>query len=143
MDIDPNELPLGFLLNTVGRLIFEETRCRIDGIGIDVIELGILWLVEMCPGQLQADYARYQRRDGTTFGRYVDKLEEKGFLARASIPGDRRAKALNVTEAGKALLSQAKTCVAEAESSIVDPHAADVAQLRAFLHHCLTRQESR
>jgi MarR family transcriptional regulator, transcriptional regulator for hemolysin len=104
MNIDPEQLPLGFLLNTVGRHILAETEQAVAGLGLSVVELGILWLIDLDEGRTQVEYAQFQKRDLTTFGRYVDALEAKGQLRRSSVAGDRRAKSLWLTDQGRALL---------------------------------------
>lgn len=101
------DLPLGFLLNTVGRLMAEQTAGALRPMDLDPPQLGILWLVQQWPGQTQRCYARFQRRDASTFGRYVDELERKGFLRRIKSTSDRRALALELTEAGLQLLQSA------------------------------------
>jgi DNA-binding MarR family transcriptional regulator len=95
-----DRLPLGFLLNTVGRLVAEQTAQALRSLDLDPPQLGILWLVAEWPGQTQRCYARFQRRDASTFGRYVDELERKGLLRRIKSSTDRRALALELTDAG-------------------------------------------
>ena len=134
MDVDPARLPLGFLLNTLGRLVLEETQEQLAGADVGVIELGILWLVDLAPGHLQSDYARFQHRDVTTFGRYVDKLEDKGLILRNAVPDDRRAKALSLTRKGQALLRQLRKRAEKAEKAVVGGESeAMLTRVKAFL----------
>ena len=133
MDQDRNGLPLGFLMNTVGRLIFEATHQRMDGMPVDVIELGILWLVDLYPGRQQSDYARFQRRDVTTFGRYVDKLEAKGFLSREPVKGDRRAHALHITKTGSIVLEEGRVQAVAAQEEVIGPCNVRVTNTRDLL----------
>lgn len=132
-DIASGELPLGMLLNTIGRLVFEETHRRLSGMEVDVIGLGILWLVDSAPGQLQSEYARFQKRDQTTFGRYVDKLEGKALLVRTPVPDDRRARKLELTSKGREVLTEGKRRAHAAEAAIVGPPSPDLMQVRRFL----------
>jgi len=133
MDIDPDDLPLGFLLNTLGRLLYEETHNRLAGSEVDVIELGILWLIDLRPGRLQTEYARFQHRDATTFGRYIDKLEAKRLVLRETIPGDRRAKGLRITAAGRRVLRQGKNEAIDAEQAVLRMTDAERKALRKLL----------
>ena len=133
MENERSDMPLGFLLNTVGRLIFEETNTRMQGFGVEVLELGILWLVDLYPGCQQSEYARFQRRDATTFGRYVDKLQHKGLLKRQALEGDRRAHSLVVTPKGKAVLAQGRKKVKAAQEAVVGPQSARITEISGFL----------
>jgi len=143
MDGQPTNMPLGFLLNTVGRLIFEETKARMKDAPVEVIELGILWLVDLYPHRQQSDYARFQRRDATTFGRYVDKLEQKGLLSRHAVIGDRRAYALALTGEGQAVLAEGRATVATAQAAIIGPENARISEISDFLTGILASAEDR
>jgi len=140
METSHKDLPLGFLINTVGRLIFEETQRHMDGMQVEVIELGILWLVDAFPGRQQAEYARFQRRDATTFGRYTDKLEGKGLLARDAVAGDRRANALVLTSQGRAVLAEGRKRVYAAQAAVIGPKTATVDEISDFLTGVLASQ---
>lgn len=126
-------MPLGFLLNTIGRLVFEETSRRMQQLDVEVIELGVLWVVDLYPGRSQVEYAKLQRRDQTTFGRYVDKLEAKGFLARNVVLGDRRAYSLAVTATGKALLKECRMQVYAAQETVVGAYDNRLSEIAGFL----------
>ncbi|MEQ9258103.1 MAG: MarR family winged helix-turn-helix transcriptional regulator [Roseovarius sp.] len=138
MDIDPEDLPLGFLLNTVGDILRSETQTRMTGAALGVVELGILWLIDLAPNHRQAEYARFQRYDVSTYGRYIDKLEAKGFVARHSVADDRRAHALALTEAGRQALAEGKARALAAERAVIGELAGE-AQLRAALTELLRR----
>jgi DNA-binding MarR family transcriptional regulator len=133
MDIDPKELPLGFLLNTLGSAILDETKARLEDSPVEVIELGILWLIDLAPGHRQGEYARFQHRDVTTFGRYVDRLESKGFIRRKAVSGDRRAWALHLTRSGNAVLADGKQQSRSVERRLTRSTDTEVAQVKRFL----------
>lgn len=141
MDVDPEQLPLGFLLNTLGRLLFEETQRALAGLDADVPGLGILWLVSLDPGRPQSAYARFQHRDLTTFGRHVDRLETAGLLRRLPVTGDRRAHALDLTEAGRAVLAEGRARAGRAEARITGAQAAEVAGIKRLLASILRSNE--
>jgi DNA-binding MarR family transcriptional regulator len=119
MEIDARQLPLGFLLNTLGRRVREETEKALAGWTIGVVDLGILWLLALQPGRPQADYARYQKLDLTTFGRHVDHLEKQGFLVRRPLEHDRRAKSLTLTKSGQQALEKGRRKINDVEARIV------------------------
>lgn len=141
MKIDPKELPLGFLLNVLGSEILDETKSQIAELPIDVIELGILWLIDLAPGHRQSEYAHFQHRDLTTFGRYVDRLEAKGFVRRKPVPGDRRAWALHLTGEGKKILTTGKRFAYLAETSLIKGSSVRLAQVKSFLVEQLQAKE--
>jgi MarR family transcriptional regulator, transcriptional regulator for hemolysin len=109
------EMPLGFLLNTAGRLILEQTVYALRDVGVDPPQLGVLWLVDSRPGETQTVYARLQKRDATTFGRLVDRLEAQGLIRRGNTPDDRRAHLLELTAAGQKVLVAGKKKAMEIE----------------------------
>ena len=114
MRISSQDLPIGFLVNTAGDKIRETTARELEGLNISVMELGVLWLIDLEPDQTQATYARFQRRDLTTFGRIVDKLERKQFVERKPFTGDRRAYRLSLTNQGKEILKIGKEAALKA-----------------------------
>lgn len=118
MEISNSDLPLGFLVNTVADQIREATKCALDGLDITVVELGVLWLIDLSPGETQASYARFQRRDLTTFGRIVDKLESQQFLRRNCFADDRRSNHLSLTEQGRAILKVGKKIALKTERDL-------------------------
>jgi DNA-binding MarR family transcriptional regulator len=141
MNLDPQELPLGFLLNTIGRLVLEETEAALEGQEIGVVELGILWLISLDPDRPQAEYARYQKRDVTTFGRYVDRLESKGFLRRVPQSNDRRVKALSISPSGLKVLNDGRRKVLDAEARVLSAAPELGAPLKDLLVRLLTKME--
>jgi DNA-binding MarR family transcriptional regulator len=106
MTVSPDALPLGFLINTVGRLMNAEASGLFAKRGLDPVSVGVLWTVGLMPGRTQRDYAAFQARDVTTYGRFVDRLSQKGLIARHEVPGDRRAWSLKLTKEGEALLAE-------------------------------------
>lgn len=137
------DLPLGFLINTVGRLIFEETQRQMDGMHVEVIELGVLWLVDAYPGCQQSDYAQFQRRDATTFGRYADKLERKGLLVRKNAKDDRRAHALFITQEGAVVLAEGRARAETAQEAVIGPKTAQISAISKFMTDVLAAKGGR
>jgi DNA-binding MarR family transcriptional regulator len=69
----------------------------------------------------QQRLAERQGVDRTTMVAVVDELERAGAVERRRHPRDRRAYALHLTPAGRRLLSRARTAVARAESTFLEP----------------------
>ncbi len=117
MIVTASDLPLGFLINTIGRLLNERAKELFHKHSLDPVLLGVLWTVNLLPGRTQRQYASFQSRDLTTYGRLVDKLEALSLLKRVAVPGDRRAWALQTTTKGDDVLAElhATTRALEAE----------------------------
>lgn len=128
------DLPLGFLINTVGRLMAVRAARAFEAEGLDPTLVGVLWIVRLFPGRTQRQYARYQARDETTYGRMVDKLERLGLLRREPLAGDRRAWALTLTPEGESRLARlrAETEALEREFTSDLPHDAERAMRGAL-----------
>ena len=97
------------------------------------MELGVLWLVDLDPGHTQADYARFQRRDLTTFGRIVDKLERQKLLQRKNSEEDRRANHLSLTDQGRKVLKAGKERALKVERELFSVLGKDVNAFRSAL----------
>lgn len=133
MRISSQDLPIGFLVNTAGDKIREATARELEGLNISVMELGVLWLIDLEPDHSQATYARFQRRDLTTFGRIVDKLEKKQFVERKPFTGDRRAYRLLLTNQGEEIIKIGKEAALKAENEVFSCLGEDVLHLRSTL----------
>lgn len=143
MDIDAEQLPLGMLLNTLGRELFETTQRAMADAPVDIIGLGMLWLISLDPGRAQGDYARFLHRDPTTFGRHVDRLESAGYLRRCAIAGDRRARALGLTESGKAVLAEGRARAMAIEDQLTGGRSSDARQIKRMLAEMLCTEATR
>lgn len=69
--------------------------------GLSYAQFAVLDLVQRHPGLRQGDLARRLGRTKGNMTGVVGRLEEAGLLRRDSVPGDRRAYALNITEKGR------------------------------------------
>ncbi len=100
------DLPLGFLINTIGRLLSARAQSIFAKSGLDPVLVGVMWMIHLMPGRTQKEYAKFQSRDVSTYGRIVDKLEAAGMLRRRPLPGDRRAWSLELTDDGARALAE-------------------------------------
>lgn len=81
--------------------------------------------------------------DRATIGNVLDRLENKGLIARASSRDDRRVKLLSLTPAGAALLKQADALVAKAQRRILEPlGAAEQTMMMHSLRKLVLRDDS-
>ncbi|MFY9210933.1 MAG: MarR family transcriptional regulator [Aestuariivita sp.] len=105
-------------LNQISVALFAEHMNR-SGLSLTPVQFAALSAVASHPGIDQASVAGLVAYDRATLGKVIDKLEERGFMRRATSPKDRRAKALELTEAGHELLKAARPVVLALQPDIL------------------------
>ncbi len=111
---------------------------REAGLGLSAMHMGALSVVESAGPMSQQVLGEHLKKDRTTIVAVVDELEGEGLLERRRNPSDRRAYALEVTEEGRAWLSEAQpllTAVEERMLASLDPQERTV--LRSLLQRVL------
>lgn len=83
-----------------------------------MITFSALVLVEANPGLSQAQLARLMAVERPNLVQIVDELETRGLVRRQRAPEDRRAYALDVTCAGRALCARALVAVRDHEARL-------------------------
>lgn len=78
-------------------------------------QVSVMWLVSDNPGMAQTDLAQRLRMDRATTMGIVNRLQHRKFLERGRSSADRRRQTLYLTEAGEAMLVQARAAVREHE----------------------------
>lgn len=79
-------------------------------------QVSTLWLVNDQAGISQIRLGGLLRMDRATTMTIVNRLQHRGYVRRERSNSDGRKQALFLTEAGKAALEKAKTCIAEHEA---------------------------
>lgn len=94
-------------------------------IGVDLKELGLstpqyatLMIVDEHPGQSNADIARKVTSTRQSANEMLAGLERDGLIERLPNPADRRTQQIQITEAGRATLAQARVVVARREAAL-------------------------
>lgn len=101
-----------------------------------------LSLVVQYPKITQSALARMLGIERSGLVAIVDSLEARGYLARASVPGDRRVQALVPTAVGARAHAAAAVAVREHEARMLaDLSAEEVTQLVALLRKIRARGE--
>ncbi len=137
-DIDTNEngslsrLPLGLLLGRVSGALRVQLLDACPQGGGDVRLIGLALAIKHRPGATQADYARFLGIDLNTASRLINKGEASGLWRRVASPVDRRAFALDLADAGKALAAEGMRAVDMIETRLVDAIGAE--ELALFRH---------
>jgi len=89
----------------VSTALFHDHMMR-EGIDITPFQFAALSAINLQPGLDQATVAAWTACDRATIGGVVDRLVEKGYVARNVSAKDRRARVLNLTDSGLSTLKQ-------------------------------------
>lgn len=107
----------GHLVRRFQQIAVAVFHAEVGGAGSDMtpVQYAALVAVIANPGVDQATLAGLIAYDRTTIGGVVDRLMQKGFLAREVSDRDRRAHVLRVTELGHATAQRLEPAVLEAQ----------------------------
>jgi len=94
---------LSFLVNFFNGPIYTKLASRY---GVNRAEVQILYSLYLCDGLLAQDISLVTAQPKNTISRAISQLLSKGFLNRKTYEGDRRAKSLELTELGRALVAE-------------------------------------
>ncbi|WP_217923331.1 MarR family winged helix-turn-helix transcriptional regulator [Miltoncostaea oceani] len=98
----PLEDLLGWRLSVAGRLMRSRADQVLAGVAPTTAQgIGVLMRLAERDGTTQTDLARLQRVEPPSMCRMVDRLERDGLVERRPRPGDRRAVAVHLTDAGR------------------------------------------
>lgn len=124
----------GFLARQLHRItaaIFDEETASF---GLTGLQYGILNVVAIEPGIDQISVCNALGVDRSTLAGVVDRLEDKGLVARRTGIHDRRSNALHLTRAGKRILGEIEASAHKAERRAFDIFsAAEQAQFERML----------
>lgn len=118
-------------LQQVAVRLFAETV----GPEITPVQYAALVAVAQRPGAGQAALAALIGYDRATIGGVIDRLEQKGWIARSPSPEDRRLNLLTVTEEGRSALARATPAVEAAQEKMLEP--LDAQERADFERMCL------
>jgi DNA-binding MarR family transcriptional regulator len=110
----------GFLARQLHRItaaIFDEETASF---GLTGLQYGILNVVAVEPGIDQISVCNTLGVDRSTLAGVVDRLEDKGLVARRAGVADRRSNALHLTRAGKRILGEIEASADKAERRAFD-----------------------
>lgn len=108
----------------IRRLHQISTSVFLDGVksaGYDITAVQYAALVVLAdhPGTDQASLAGLIAYDRVTIGGVLDRLEARGLVSRTVSPTDRRARVVEITTAGRALLAELKPVVLALQPEIL------------------------
>ncbi|MGR3456034.1 MarR family winged helix-turn-helix transcriptional regulator [Pseudooceanicola sp.] len=117
-------------LHQLSTRVFSQ-QMRAAGWDLTPIQFAALDVLRARPGLDQAGLAEAIAKDRATIGGVVDRLEQKGLVARIVSPRDRRARVLTLTPEGEAARDAAAPVVARLQRDIL-PGLSD-AEYRQFV----------
>ena len=106
---------LGFHLRMALLAVYRDFTSALDGFDLTQRQVATLELVRANPGASQVDLAGVLGTDRATMMSVVDRLEKRHLLKRERSREDRRRQELHLTDAGRKVLAQAKSRIAEHE----------------------------
>jgi DNA-binding MarR family transcriptional regulator len=117
---DNNEMP-GHLARRFQQIAVAVFLAEVGEAGFDLtpVQYAALAAVKMNPGIDQVTLAGLIAYDRTTITGVVDRLVQKGLLARQASLRDRRARELQITEAGKRTLRAVTPAVEAAQRTLL------------------------
>ena len=103
------EMPdtLGFMIVHTGKLLLKTINGTFSGITKEITfeQLGVLYYISRnTKDMIQQDIAAVMDKTKSAILRSIDILEEKGFVKRLPVAGDRRKNVIELTSSGKAII---------------------------------------
>ena len=104
------EMPdtLGFMIVHTGKLLLKTINGTFSGITRDITfeQLGVLYYISRnkTKEMIQQDIAAVMDKTKSAILRSIDILEEKGFVKRLPVKGDRRKNVIKLTGTGKSII---------------------------------------
>lgn len=117
---DNNEMP-GHLARRFQQIAVAVFFAEVGAAGFDLtpVQYAALAAIKLNPGVDQVTLAGLIAYDRTTITGVVDRLVQKGLLERHASPRDRRARELQITDAGKRTLRAMTPAVEAAQRSML------------------------
>ncbi len=131
---DVNDRP-GHLARRFQQIAVAIFHAEVEAAGSDLTPVQYAALLEIGshPGTDQATLAGAIAYDRATITGVLERLEQKGYLTRRVSPQDRRARLLDLTEAGREVLDRIEPAVLSAQrimlSGLDDDEAAELVRL--------------
>jgi MarR family transcriptional regulator, temperature-dependent positive regulator of motility len=107
------------------------TQVQAAGLDLTPVQFAAMSAVAAQPGIDQARVAAEIAYDRATIGGVIDRLEQKGYIARTVAPHDRRARELRLTADGAAILERIRPVVSALQTDIL--RGLEATERRLFL----------
>ena len=125
---------VGFHIRLAHGAVYRHFTESFNHLDLSQKQVSVLWLVDDHPDIAQTDLAKRMRMDRATTMAIVNRLQARGFLVRGKAKDDGRKQTLNLTDAGRAMLVDAKAAIRAHEDWLKSRFTDDeVAQFVGFL----------
>ncbi len=126
-ELDPSDLEdlIGYNLKRAYIIVQKDFRQALGQDGLSARVFSALSLTVKFPNITQSELARMMGIERSGLVAIVDELEERSYLQRAPVPGDRRVQALVPTDAGRRAYSDAISKVRAHEDMLFADMTAD------------------
>ena len=118
IDLGPLPQLLGYALRRAQVAVFGDFIAAFEPLQLRPAQFSALLLIEANPGCKQTDAAEALGIMQPNFVALMDELERRDLAHRAPAKTDRRSYALELTDAGRALLARARIVVADHEARV-------------------------
>lgn len=138
IEADASPFTLGVLLRRAHDKVAEASDAVLRPFGIERRHLMVLMRLDATGPMTQRDLVTETQHDKASMVRIVDDLERLGLASRELVTGDRRLRAVTMTEHGRDVFAQAHEAAAAAATEAVAPlsrrqHAQLESLLRTYL----------
>jgi MarR family transcriptional regulator for hemolysin len=96
-------------LTVLARLLRSDFDRHVDDVGLTRSQWSLIAVAARKPGSTQRQIAEFMEMSEASAGRLIDRLEADGVLERRELEGDRRARAVFLTDAANPLLEKMST----------------------------------
>ena len=101
---------LGFMIVHTGKLLLKTINGTFSGLTTDITfeQMGVLYYISRSNSKelIQQDIASVMDKTKSAILRSIDILEEKGFVKRLPVAGDRRKNVIELTSTGKGIIDE-------------------------------------
>ena len=111
---------VGFHLRMASAAVARDFAATLEDLGLTQKQCAVLELIAANPQVSQIDMAAALGMDRATMMAVVDRLDDRGLVLRAASQRDRRRQELTLSEAGHALLREARRHIARHERRFLD-----------------------
>jgi DNA-binding MarR family transcriptional regulator len=128
------ELPLGYLLHRLVKVLRPHVTAELRGLGIGLPELVCMRLLALNPGQSSAELARNTKVSAQAMNQVLNRLEDLGAVTRPHGSAGRTLPA-RLTPEGRKLLKRAQAVTLLADEQLLNSIShAELRQLKRILY---------
>jgi MarR family transcriptional regulator for hemolysin len=105
-EADDPRRQIALRLTILARMLRSDFDRHVDDVGLTRSQWSLIAVASRKPGSTQRQIAEFLEMSEASAGRLVDRLEADGVLERRELEGDRRARAVFLTDAANPLLER-------------------------------------